>query len=142
MKQILLTIAVCICCLIATSQQLKITPGSFITNNNATITVYNSSIQNDGTISGSGGTIVFTGNNDNTISGNGTTNFHNIQLSKQASSKLILQKNISASGSVAFNSGLIDLANQQFELKYPGGLLQNENENSRIFTAGTGEVFI
>jgi hypothetical protein len=142
MKQILFTIAVCICSLIATSQQLKITAGSFITNNNATITVYNSSIQNDGTLSGSGGTIVFTGSNDNTISGNGSTNFHNIQLSKQAGSKLILQKNISASGAVTFNSGLIDLGNQQFELKYPGGLLQNENENSRIFTVGTGEVFI
>ncbi|MFC0771618.1 hypothetical protein [Terrimonas alba] len=142
MKQLLFTLSACICCLIAISQQLKITPGTFLTNNNAAITVYNTSIQNDGSLSGSGGTIVFTGSNDNSISGNGSTNFHNIQLSKQAGSKLILQKNISASGAVTFNSGLIDLGNQQFELNYPGGLLQNENENSRIFTAGTGEIFI
>ena len=142
MKQILLILSACIFCLLARSQQLKIAPGTYLTNSNGTITVYNTSIQNDGFLSGNGGTIVFTGNNDNSISGNGSSSFHNIQLSKQAGSKLILQKNISASGAVQFNSGLIDLGNQQFELKYPGGLLQNENENSRIFTAGTGEVFI
>jgi hypothetical protein len=142
MKAILFAIIFCVSCLTAASQQLKISSGTFLTNNNTTITVLNTGIQNDGIIGGTNGTVVFAGSNDNTISGNGTSQFHNIQLSKQNAGKLILQKNISASGAVTFNSGLIDLGNHQFELNYPGGLLQNENETSRIFTLGTGEIFI
>lgn len=141
MKSILFASVLCLSCLVAASQQLKISSGTFFTNN-ATVTVQNTDIQNDGVIAGTNGTFTFTGANSNIIAGNGTSNFHSLQLSKQNGSTLILQKNISASGAVLFNSGLIDLGNQQFELKYPGGLLQNESEESRIFTAGTGEVFI
>lgn len=129
-------------CFIAASQQLKISSGTYLTNNNVTITVLNTDIQNEGVIVSSNGTFTFTGANNNIIKGNGTSNFHSLHLSKSNGSKLILEKNISASGAVIFNSGLIDLGDKQFELKYPGGLLQNESENSRIFTLGAGEIFI
>ena len=87
MKSILFAAIFCLSCLMAASQQLKISSGTFLTNNNATITVLNTDIQNDGVIVGANGTFTFTGANNIIIAGNGTSNFHNIQLSKQAGSK-------------------------------------------------------
>jgi hypothetical protein len=122
--------------------QLKIAAGTNFVCKDVVVTLQNTDLNNEGVISAANSKTIFSGNVNSTISGNGITDFNSLEIAKQNNAKLSLQKNISASGAVIFNSGLIDLGNQQFELKYPGGLLQNENENSRIFTLGTGEIFI
>ena len=125
----------------ANGQNMKIAPGTFFTINNVNVITLNSNIQNDGSISGLNGTMVFAGSSDNTISGIGNSSFHNLYLNK-AGGKLLLQKNISASGTVIFGNGMLDLGNQQFELKFPDGKLLDEKESSRIISSGTGEIFI
>src|SRR5215213_7960842 len=126
----------------ASNAQLKIAAGTNFVCKDVVVTLQNTDLNNEGVISAANSKTIFSGNVNSTISGNGITDFNSLEIAKQNNAKLSLQKNISASGAVTFNSGFIDLGNQQFQLTYPGGLLQNENENSRIFTLGSGEIFI
>jgi hypothetical protein len=142
MKKIVFILSACISILAADAQKIKIAPGTTLTNNGATVTLLNTDMDNDGNVSGQSGSFVFSGNATNTILGTGTTQFHSVQLSKTNGGKLMLQKNIVASGPVVFTGGVMDIGNQFVELKFPGGLLQNENENNKIVSTGTGEVFI
>ena len=126
----------------AQAQTIHIAPGTVLTNNGATITVANSNIQNEGQLVSVGGVFVFSGNNTNMVTGTGTTAFHSVHINKINGGKLVLQKDVSASGAVVFNSGLLDIGNNFLELKYSGGSLQNENESNRVVSTGTGEVYI
>ncbi|HEY0678153.1 MAG TPA: T9SS type A sorting domain-containing protein [Chitinophagaceae bacterium] len=124
------------------SQSLKIVAGTYLKNNGSVVTLFNTDLQNNGTITVSNGSFVFSGSSNNSISGTGTTNMNMILLSKQSGSKLLLQKNITATGSVSFNGGILDLTDKSLELIYPGGILQNESAVSRITASGSGQVFI
>jgi hypothetical protein len=127
---------------LANAQTMKIAAGTAITNNGATITLSNTDLLNDGNLLTNSGVFVMTGSSNNIISGTGATTFNSLQFNKTVGAKVLLQKNVVASGAVTFNGGLLDLGNNFLELKFPSGLLQNENETNRIVSSGTGQVFI
>jgi hypothetical protein len=85
--------------------------------------------------------LVLTGSQQTTISGRGSVQLYALEIAKSANG-IDLQKNISVAGPLKFTKGSINLNNSQLELVYPGGLLQQESGANRIFTTGTGEVFI
>jgi Secretion system C-terminal sorting domain len=126
---------------VANAQQLTVMPGTYL-KNNGTINLHNTDVQNNGMLLSANGIFVFSGSNDNKIAGTGTTNMHALQMIKQNGSRVLLQKDISVFGAVSFNGGVLDVGNQQLELVYPAGMLQNESSSSRLTSTGTGEVFI
>jgi hypothetical protein len=127
---------------VASAQYIIVSAGTYLKNNGANISLYNTSVQNNGTISSTNGSFVFSGSSNNIIAGNGTTNLNALQLSKQNGAQLQLQKNISVTGAVSFSGGILDLGNNQLQLVYPGGMLQNESPATRLTASGTGEVYI
>lgn len=82
----------------------------------------------------------FTGSSDVAISGNSSPSFTTIQLAKTNNSKLILQHNISA-GLILFQSGLIDLNNNNIDLGTTGQL-NGETEATHIIGPNGGYVQI
>jgi hypothetical protein len=85
--------------------------------------------------------LIFTGSQQSTISGRGFVQLHALEIAK-SSNGIDLQKNISVAGPLKFTKGSIDLKNAQLELIYPGGLLQQETGANRLFTNGTGMIYI
>ena len=141
-RQLVAMFCFCMFSCLANAQTMKIAAGTALTNNGATITLSNTDLLNDGNLLTNSGVFVMTGSSNNIISGTGTTTFNSLQFNKTVGAKVLLQKNLIASGSVVFNGGLLDLGNHFLELKFPSGLLQNENETNRIISSGTGQVFI
>jgi len=141
-RQLVATFCFCMLACLANAQTMKIAAGTAITNNGATITLSNTDLLNDGNLLTNSGVFVMTGSSNNIISGTGATTFNSLQFNKTVGAKVLLQKNVVASGAVTFNGGLLDLGNNFLELKFPSGLLQNENETNRIVSSGTGQVFI
>ncbi|MDO6430039.1 T9SS type A sorting domain-containing protein [Flavitalea sp. BT771] len=114
--------------------QLTVQNGAVITTNgNVIITLQDIDLIIDGTISqqAGDGSWYFTGSGDNSISGSSSPFFDKLQIAKTGSAKIILLQNITIAGSIAFNSGLIDLNNNHMLLQ-PGAMLNGENEVSRI----------
>ena len=141
-RQLVAMFCFCMLSYLANAQTMKIAAGTALTNNGATITLSNTDLLNDGNLLTNSGVFVMTGSSNNIISGTGITTFNSLQFNKTVGAKVLLQKNVVASGAVTFNGGLLDLGNHFLELKFPSGLLQNENETNRIVSSGTGQVFI
>jgi hypothetical protein len=132
---------ICTVCLTVTSTQaqLKVQSGATIScTGGAVITLNNTDLNNDGTISLSAGqgTFVFNGNANNTISGTSAPLFDVLQIAKTGSAKITLQQGIQIGSGITFTSGLIDL-NAQNILLQPTALLNGESETSHI-TGTTG----
>lgn len=127
---------------VANAQHLVVSAGTYLKNNGVSISLHNTSVQNNGTISCVNGSFVFSGGSSNIIAGTGTTNLDALQILKQNGAQLQLQKNISVTGTVSFGGGIFDLGNHQMQLVFPGGMLQNESSLSKLTASGTGEVYI
>ena len=127
-----------------TQAQLKVQSGATIScTGGAVITLNNTDLNNDGTISLSAGqgTFVFNGNTNNTISGTSVPLFDVLQIAKTGSAKITLQQGIQIGSGITFTSGNIDL-NAQNILLQPTALLNGESETSRITGTNVGYVQI
>ena len=123
--------------------QLYISPGATIhLSDNAQVTLQNNDLVNDGTISASTtGRFIFNGNSNNQISGSSVPGFAELEIAKTGTGLLTLSSDINVSGKIVFTSNLIDLNNHNIDLGTTG-ILEGENENSRITGTGGGTVFL
>jgi hypothetical protein len=140
------TTLLCMVCFAVTSTQaqLKVQSGATLScTGGAVITLSNTDLDNDGTISLSAGqgTFIFMGNANNTISGSSTPLFDKLQIAKTGSAKITLQQGIQINSGITFSSGIIDL-NAHNILLQPTALLNGESETSHITGANGGYVQI
>jgi Secretion system C-terminal sorting domain len=120
--------------------QLVVRPGaSLYLVNGEHLTLHNMSFVNDGIFSHEAGVVRFTGDSLSTISGSRPISFYKLEMAKSPNTGVQLQRNISISHHISFNSGLLDLNGFNVDLGRTGFLF-NENEDSRITSTGGGEV--
>lgn len=128
------------CFIVYTSySQLQLSSGlSWKSNASTYVVLDNLGLQHDMATASLDNIFKFTGSTDVSINGNTLPSFTTIQLAKNGTSKLILQRNISAL-SISFQSGLIDLNNNNIDLGTTGQL-NNETEASHIIGPNGGYV--
>lgn len=132
-----------LCCIIqAASAQLYVSSGTTLhLSGDAQITLQNTSLVNDGTISAPAtGRFIFNGNSNNQISGAAIPVLAELEIAKTGPGILSLGADIIVSGKIVFTSNQIELNGHNIDLGATG-LLEGENENSRITGSG-GEVFV
>lgn len=121
--------------------QMVIQSGAtFITTGAAIITLQNSGLKNNGTLTQQpGGKFIFIGNNTDTISGTAsiTSTFDSLQIAKTGTGKLVLQQTVVTNAAVTFTSGNIDLAGNTLQLA-PTAILLGESPASRIIDNAQG----
>ena len=122
------------------SAQLTITAGAqFHVTGSGLLTLQNTSLVNNGTFNAGNATVIFSGGANSNINGTQAIQLYELQINKDAAGSLSLLRSINVSHRVIFVSGLIHLNNSNIDLG-SSGLLDNENENSRITSSGTGQV--
>jgi hypothetical protein len=126
----------------AGAQVLRVDAGTHLVNQGGVV-LENTGLVNNGVVgyTNTAG-FILKGNNNQAISGTGSTSFYSLQLSKQNNSIVTLQKNISVAGPLLMSSGLLDMTDRSIQLIYPNGAVQDEKESSRIYSTGTGEIYI
>lgn len=129
------------CMSYALRAQLYISPGATLhLNGNASLTLQNQDLINDGGISTPAtGKFIFNGNGNNQISGASVPAFSELEIAKTGTGLLTLGQNIQVAGKLVFTSNLIDMDNYNIELGSTG-FLDGEKESSRIIATGTGEI--
>ncbi|QEC43601.1 T9SS type A sorting domain-containing protein [Pseudobacter ginsenosidimutans] len=85
--------------------------------------------------------VLASGTADSRISGTGMLTIGQLQINKQAGSKLILEKDCSIAGEVNFVEGFLDLNDHTLHLQ-PNAILKNEQAGSRIIGNNGGTVQI
>jgi hypothetical protein len=121
--------------------QLRIEPTTkFLADGPIVLVFENTDLVNDGVFTPGNSLVKFTGNTNNHIGGLSTTGFHELAIGKSPANKLILQKNITVTNRIIFNSGLIDLNLRDIDLGSQA-YLDNESETSRIMGAAGGSVY-
>ena len=83
----------------------------------------------------------FTGNSDASISGATIPLFTNVEVALTGTSKIILQRSISVSQNLSFQSGLLNLNNNNIDLGTTGAVI-GEAETTRIIGANGGYIQI
>ncbi len=121
--------------------QLYISSGAgFTLSGNAQVTMQNMSLVNDGTLSVHGnGRFIFNGSDNNDISGTQKPAFAELEIAKTGSGLLTLKTDVDVKNKIVFTSNLIELNNYNINLGTTG-LLDGENENSRITGINGGQV--
>lgn len=125
----------------SSNSQLYISTGSTLKiSGNLHLTLENTDLVNNGTISNpSTGRFIFNGTDNNRISGTAITTFAELEIAKTSGGLLTLQTDINVTGKIIFTSNLIELNNHNIDLG-TAGFLENENENSRITGINGGEI--
>ena len=121
--------------------QLKVASGTQVVNNGIIVLDNTGLMNNGGFLNNNGANVVFTGTGNQIVSGSGMTIFYGLELNK-TSDNILVQKNIKVAGPLKLTKGSLDLTSNSVQLLYPGGLVQNETEQNRIFSSGPGYVFI
>ncbi len=122
---------------LALSAQLVITNGGvFKLTGDATLTLQDMDIINNGNFNQTAGTVRFTGTANSSISGTALTRIHVMQIAKTSAAQLQLQRTLNINSLLSFTSGIVNLNNNNIELE-PTALLSGETENTRI-TGTTG----
>lgn len=140
MKKILLMLLSC-CILKGVAAQMYVSSGATVSlSGNAQVTLQNTDLTNNGTITVPGtGRFVFKGNANNVIGGSSTITFGELEIVKTGSGLLTLQSDIAVTGKIVFTSNLIELNQHNIDLGSTG-ILEGENENSRLTGSNGGEV--
>jgi hypothetical protein len=119
------------------SAQLVITNGAvFKLTGDATLTLQDMDLLNNGDFNQTAGTVRFTGTGNNSISGTALTRIHIMQMAKTGVAQVQLQRTLNINSLLSFTSGIVNLNNNNIELE-PTALLSGETESSRI-TGTTG----
>lgn len=116
------------------AQDLFIQTGADIFLQNGAVLTLQGSLQNNGTISGSG-TFLFKGSSSQSITGTGTTNFYNLTVDNAAG--VTLSRNIGVGNSLTLTAGSLDLKSFNILLS-PSATVSGETETKRITSTGTG----
>src|SRR5205814_2545154 len=112
--------------------QLHISSGTNWKSESSTYVVLDSmSLQHDATSASLDNIFKFTGNTNVSISGNTLPLFTNVNVALAGTSKIILQRTIDISQNLNFQSGLLDLNNNNIDLG-TGGSVIGESELTRI----------
>jgi hypothetical protein len=136
------TILILLC--IATSNtimaQLVVTPGGqFHISGNATLTLQNTDLVNNGIFTTGNSKVSFTGNATSFISGSQPVQFYDLEINKTAGNAVVLQRAIDVKQQINFISGLLNLNNFDTDLGSTG-FLNGESESSRITGINGGQV--
>src|SRR5688572_6977261 len=124
----------------ALQAQLTITAGAeFHVTGSGQITLNNVSLTNHGLFNAGTSTFMFSGTANSSLGGTQPIQFYELQLNKQGTASLVLQRNINVSHRVIFTSGLFHLGISNIDLGTTG-ILDGENENARITANGSGQV--
>ncbi len=120
--------------------QLMITAGAeFHVTGSGPITLNNMTLTNHGLFNAGTSTFIFAGTANSSIGGTQAIQFYELQLNKQGTASLVLQRNINVSQRIIFTSGLFHLGISNIDLGTTG-ILDGENENARITANGSGQV--
>src|SRR5260221_8756447 len=132
----LIQIALC------SNAQLHISSGTNWKSESGTYVVLDSmGLQHDATSASLDNVFKFTGNTNSSISGITLPLFANVEIALTGTSKIILQRSINISQGLSFQSGLLDLNNNNIDLGTTGSVV-GESETSRITGANGGYVQI
>jgi hypothetical protein len=138
--QITVLTAICLFSVPAAWAQLSITTGTQVkVAGNIQVVLANTSLINNGVCNNNTGRFVFSGNAANVIGGNTPIQAQEIEIAKTNGAVISLQQNMGVSGKIVFTTSNIDLSNYTIDLATTG-FLEGENESSRIFTSGNGQV--
>jgi hypothetical protein len=133
------TFLIILCSYIAEAQ-LTITPGgSLHLTGNAQLTLQNMSFVNNGSFFPDSSTVLFTGNKDQSIGGTQTISFFDLIIDMQHPKMVSLLSPISVGKRIYFENGYLFAGNYDVNLGRTARL-QNEFENQRLWTDGTGRV--
>lgn len=122
--------------------QLQIGVGASWKSESGTYVVLDSmSLQHDATSASLDNIFKFTGNADISISGGTLPFFTNVETALTGSSKIILQRSINISQRLNFQSGLLDLNNNNIDLGTTGSVI-GESETARVTGANGGYIQI
>lgn len=119
--------------------------GEFFVSNSAaisitgtgTLTLENTKLTNNGSVSTSSGTVILKGNASNAnsaIGGTGTTALQNLTVNKSANA-IQINQNLSVLGNLTLTNGSVELANGNINFGTTGALV-NEAETRRVYGAG------
>jgi hypothetical protein len=125
------------CC---SKSQLQISAGINWKSSPGTYVVLDKmNLQHDATSASLDNVFKFTGNTNISISGATLPLFSNVQVALNGSSKIILQRTINVSQTITFQSGLLDLNNNNIDLGTTG-TLNGESETSRLIASNGGFI--
>jgi hypothetical protein len=122
--------------------QLQIAQGTNWNGSIGTYVVLDSiGLQHDAASASLDNIFKFTGNVNTSISGATLPLFTNVEVGLTGTSKIILQRAINVSGSISFQSGLLDLNNNNIDLGTSGSII-GESETTRIIGPNGGFIQI
>ena len=143
LEKLLIFIALVIACLLNTRRadaQLTITSGAqLVVSGNLQLTLSNTDLVNNGSLSPGSGTISFTGSSSSSIGGTQANHFYILRVNKSGGGKLVLLDSVSIGQQINFTSGLLDLNGFDVDLGSTGSL-NGEKESSHIVGANGGTV--
>jgi hypothetical protein len=119
---------------ISHAQDFFVQSGADVFLQNGAVVTLQGSLQNNGTLSGTG-TFLFKGSSLQSITGTGTTNFHNLTIDNAAGVSLF--RNIGVNNSLTFTTGNLDLKSFNVLLN-PAATVSGESETKRITSTASG----
>jgi hypothetical protein len=120
--------------------QLQLSPGiNWKSSPGLYVVLNNMNVQHDASSTSLDNVFKFTGNTNISISGATLPLFTDMQVVLTGSSKIILQRTINVSQTITFQSGLLDLNNNNIDLGTTGTLI-GESETSRIIGSNGGFI--
>jgi len=125
------------CC----NAQLNLGSGTSLTGSGCFIVLNDMGLQHDATSAALNHTFKFTGNNPSSINGTTQPLFTNVQVAMNGVAKIFLQRSVVISQTLSFQSGLLDLNNNNIDLA-TSGILSGESETSRLMSSSGGYVQI
>jgi hypothetical protein len=125
----------------ASAQGIVISDGAqFVMNGSVQLNLNDAGITNNGTISPSTSTVIFSGNGatNPTIGGDNATDFHNLVVDR-SEGLVVLGQNVNVSNQVIMTNGNLNLNNNVLDLDETGSL-SGERENARIIGPNGGYI--
>jgi hypothetical protein len=120
--------------------QLVITPGAqLFMLGNAQVTLQNTNLVNNGTLTAGNSMFSFTGNANSTIGGSQFINFFACEVNKTSNSAVSLQSPINISSRILFTNGFLNLNGFNADLGNTA-FLDGEKESSRVTGSNGGQV--
>ena len=101
----------------------------------------NIGLQHDATSASLDNIFKFTGNTNSSVSGTTLPLFSNMEIALTGSSKIVLQRSIIVSQNISFQTGLLDLNNNNIDLGTTG-TVNGESETSRLIGISGGYIQI
>lgn len=122
--------------------EIKIQAGTTIKlSDGIVVTIRDLDLINDGELNAAvgDGRIIFSGNSNNRIAGSSISGFDELEIVKSNNTALLLQQELHIRSGIWFNSGYLNLNNQNITL-FGNAMLQNESADSRVIGSTGGYI--